>query len=197
MTTINLLPWREALRKERQQRFMLALGAGVGVAVAALGLVHLQVANTIDYQNSRNQFMQAQIERVEKQIKEIEKLEAEKKRLLARMETIQKLQEGRPQIVHVFDELVTTLPDGVYITSIKQNASALDIQGFAQSNARISAYMRNLDASPWFANPKLSVIEASGTSDVTSRNSKFTLNVSIVSPEQKKKAAENTAGGGR
>lgn len=197
MTTINLLPWREALRKERQQRFMLALGSGVGVAVAALGLVHLQVANKIDFQNSRNQFMQQQIERVEKQIKEIEKLEAEKKRLLARMETIQKLQEGRPQIVHVFDELVTTLPDGVYITSIKQVGSALDIQGFAQSNARISAYMRNLDASPWFANPKLSVIEASGSSDVTSRNSKFTLNVGIVSPEQEKKATENAAGGGR
>lgn len=183
MTTINLLPWRETLRKERQQRFFVALGAALGVMLAIVGVVHLQMSAMIGHQDARNAFMKTQIERVEKQIKEIEKLEAEKKRLLARMEVIQKLQQGRPQIVHVFDEVVKTLPDGVYLTSIKQVGSTLDVQGFAQSNARISAYMRNLDASDWFANPKLSVIEAAGTSEVTSRNSKFTLNVGIVIPE--------------
>lgn len=184
MTAINLLPWREALRKERQQKFLTALGGAVGAMALVMGAVHLQVAAMVELQNNRNGYMQSQIERVEKQIKEIEKLEAEKQRLLKKMNVIQQLQQGRPQIVHVFDEIVRTLPDGVYLTSIKQNGAAVDLQGFAQSNARISAYMRNLDASAWFANPKLSVIEASGTSDVTSRNSKFTLNVSIVSPEE-------------
>lgn len=184
MTTINLLPWRESLRKERQQKFLAALGAAVGAMVLVMGVVHLQAAAMVELQLNRNGFLQGQIERVEKQIKEIEKLEAEKQRLLKKMNVIQQLQQGRPQIVHVFDEIVRTLPDGVYITNIKQTGAGLDVQGFAQSNARISAYMRNLDASLWLANPKLSVIEASGTSDVTSRNSKFTLNVSIVSPDQ-------------
>jgi len=183
MTTINLLPWREAVRKERQQRFVAALGVGVVAALAIIGIVHMQIMGMIEHQNTRNAFLQEQITRVEKQITEIEKIEAEKRRLLARMNVIQQLQQGRPQIVHVFDELVKTLPEGVYITNIKQSGEALDIQGFAQSNARISAYMRSLDASEWLANPKLSVIEAAGTADVTARNSKFTLNVALETPK--------------
>lgn len=189
MTTINLLPWREAVRKERQQRFMASLGVGVVGALAIVGLIHMQIQGMIEHQDTRNGFLQGEIARVEKQIKEIEKIESEKRRLLARMNVIQQLQQGRPQIVHVFDELVKTLPEGVYITSIKQSGEALDIQGFAQSNARISAYMRSLDASEWLANPKLSVIEAAGTSDVTARNSKFTLNVALETPKVDPKAA--------
>lgn len=183
MTTINLLPWRDAVRKERQQSFIAALGVGVIAALAIVGIVHMQIMSMIEHQNTRNAYLQEQIARVEKQITEIEKLESEKRRLLARMNVIQQLQQGRPQIVHVFDELVKTLPEGVYITSIKQSGEALDIQGFAQSNARISAYMRSLDASAWLANPKLSVIEAAGTADVTARNSKFTLNVVLETPK--------------
>lgn len=183
MTTINLLPWREAVRKERQQRFVAALGVGVVAALAIVGVVHMQIMGMIEHQSSRNAFLQEQITRVEKQITEIEKIESEKRRLLARMNVIQQLQQGRPQIVHVFDELVKTLPEGVYITNIKQSGEGLDIQGFAQSNARISAYMRSLDASEWLANPKLSVIEAAGTADVTARNSKFTLNVVLETPK--------------
>jgi type IV pilus assembly protein PilN len=192
MTTINLLPWREQLRKERQQRFVAALGTGVVAALAIVAIVHIQFMTMIDNQSTRNAFVQQQIERVEKQIKEIERIEAEKRRLLARMNVIQQLQQGRPQIVHVLDELVKTLPEGVYLTNIKQVGQGLDIQGFAQSNARISAYMRNLDASPWLANPKLSVIEAAGTSEVTSRNSKFTLNVTLEHTEEA--ASASTAG---
>lgn len=183
MTTINLLPWRDAVRKERQQRFIGAMGVGVIAALAIIGIVHMQIMSMIEHQSTRNAYLQEQIARVEKQITEIEKLESEKRRLLARMNVIQQLQQGRPQIVRVFDELVKTLPEGVYITSIKQSGEALDIQGFAQSNARISAYMRSLDASAWLANPKLSVIEAAGTADVTSRNSKFTLNVVLETPK--------------
>lgn len=185
MTSINLLPWREALKKQRKQQFLTSLGAAGGIAGAIVLGVHVQIATQMSYQESRNTYMQQQIERVERQIKEIDAIEKEKQRLLARMNVIQQLQLGRPQIVHVFDELVRTLPDGVFLTSIKQNGSGLALQGQAQSNARISAYMRNLDASEWFSNPQLSVIEASKTGEaqtVADRTSRFTLNISLVNP---------------
>lgn len=189
MTSINLLPWREALKKQRKQQFLTSIGAAAGIAAAVVGGVHLKIADQMDYQNNRNAYLQQQIEAAERKIKEIDTLEKEKQRLLARMNVIQQLQQGRPQIVHVFDELVRTLPDGVYLTSIKQTGSALAVQGMAQSNARISAYMRNLDASEWFANPQLSVIEASqaataAQTSVADRNSRFTLNVNLVNPNQ-------------
>lgn len=185
MTSINLLPWRENLKKQRKQQFLTSLGAAAGVAAAIVLGVHMNIASQMSYQEARNTYMQQQIERVERQIKEIDALEKEKQRLLARMNVIQELQLGRPQVVHVFDELVRTLPDGVYLTSIKQNGSGLSLQGQAQSNARISAYMRNLDASGWFANPQLSVIEASTGGEaqtVADRTSRFTLNISLVNP---------------
>lgn len=189
MTSINLLPWREALKKQRKQQFLTSIGAAAGIAAAVVGGVHLKIADQMDYQNNRNAYLQQQIEAAERKIKEIDTLEKEKQRLLARMNVIQQLQQGRPQIVHVFDELVRTLPDGVYLTSIKQTGNALAVQGMAQSNARISAYMRNLDASEWFANPQLSVIEASqaataAQTSVADRNSRFTLNVNLVNPNQ-------------
>ncbi len=182
MTTINLLPWREALRKERQKNFLITLGASAGIMLAVVGAVHMQIGDMISYQNARNNFIETQITRVEKQIEEIDEIEKEKQRLLARMNVIQQLQQGRPQIVHVFDELVKTLPEGVYLTSVKQNADSLAVQGFAQSNARVSAYMRNLDNSAWFKDPKLSVIEAAKSDRVGNRNSKFTLDVGLVNP---------------
>lgn len=184
MTSINLLPWREALKKQRKQQFMTSLGAAAGVAAVIVLGVHMRVAGQMDYQEARNGYLQQQIERVERQIKEIDALEKEKQRLLARMNVIQELQQNRPQIVHVFDELVRTLPDGVYLTSIKQNGASLALQGQAQSNARISAYMRNLDASQWFSSPQLSVIEADkkAAEATGDRSSRFTLNISLVNP---------------
>ena len=184
MTSINLLPWREALKKQRKQQFMTSLGAAAGVAAVIVLGVHMRVAGQMDNQEARNGYLQQQIDRVERQIKEIDALEKEKQRLLARMNVIQELQQNRPQIVHVFDELVRTLPDGVYLTSIKQNGASLALQGQAQSNARISAYMRNLDASQWFSSPQLSVIEADKKAAETTgdRSSRFTLNISLVNP---------------
>lgn len=184
MTSINLLPWREALKKQRKQQFMTSLAAAAGVAALIVLGVHMRVAGQMDYQEARNSYLQQQIDRVERQIKEIDALEKEKQRLLARMNVIQELQQNRPQIVHVFDELVRTLPDGVYLTSIKQNGASLALQGQAQSNARISAYMRNLDASQWFSSPQLSVIEADkkAAEATGDRSSRFTLNVSLVNP---------------
>ncbi len=193
MTSINLLPWRETLRKERQRQFLSMAGFAALFCFALVLYAHFHVSSLIDGQNGRNTMLESEIKIVEEQIKEIEAIESEKKRLLARMEVIQQLQSGRPQIVHVFDELVSTLPEGVYLTKIKQNSDSLVLEGFAQSNARVSAYMRNLDASAWFADPKLDVIQASESGEVQLRTSKFSLQVkqvneALATPEQAKEA---------
>lgn len=161
MARINLLPWREQLRKERETQFYLMLGlAGVAV-LALLGYVHLRMAGQVDLQNARNEYLQQQITQVDKAISEIRSLEEEKARLLARMTVIQELQRSRPAIVHVFEELVTTLPDGARLLKVSSNGASLDIEGVAESNARVSAFMRNLDRSPWLRNPELIVIDSS------------------------------------
>lgn len=184
MTHINLLPWREALKKERQQHFLTALAFAAVLAAVGWGGVHMEFQRRVDYQEARNTFLQGEIEKVEKQIKEIENLEKKKKQLIARMESIQKLQQGRPQIVHVFDELARTLPDGVFLTSVKQTDQALTVEGFGQSNSRISSYMRNLEASDWLADPKLNFIEAQkGAAEaVSNKTAKFLLNVNLSNP---------------
>lgn len=182
MTSINLLPWREMLRKERQRQFA-SIAVGAAVLMGAIVLyVHLHVGGLIDDQNARNTFLQTQIKKVDRQIAEIKDLESEKDKLLARMNIIQQLQSNRPQIVHLFVELVNTLPDGVYLTAVKQDGSSLVIDGEAQSNARVSAFMRNLDASKWLTKPRLDVIKAVQAKD-GDRNSDFTLRVSQVSKD--------------
>ncbi len=187
MTTINLLPWREELRKERQQQFVMALGASVAVMVAIIAAVHLNFEGRIEDQNSRNSFLQSQIDRVERQIVEINALEKEKQSLLARMNVIQELQQGRSQMVHVFDQMVRVIPEGVYIKRLKQTGADFEITGVAQSNARVSSLMRNLDASEWFKDPKLDEIVSNKTKAGT-RQSRFKLNVSLAvqSVEEKK-----------
>ncbi|MGD8742361.1 MAG: PilN domain-containing protein [Granulosicoccaceae bacterium] len=180
MARINLLPWREELRKERQQQFMVILGLCAGLALAVIALVHINVAGIIDNQLSRNKYMEGEIKKLDARIKEIEDLEKEKARLLARMNVIQQLQGSRPQVVHVFDELVATLPDGVYLTSIKNTGNTIELSGFAQSNARVSSYMRNVDNADWLSDPRLNVIE---TKDQDGRRiSQFVLNAKTSSP---------------
>ena len=180
MTTINLLPWREAERKERQQNFAIALGISVGIMLLIVGVIHLVMEGQIESQASRNSFLQSQIDRVERQIKEINAIEKEKKNLLARMNVIQELQQGRSQMVHVFDQIVRVVPEGVYITKIEQVEGEFTITGMAQSNARVSSLMRNLDASEWFKEPKLDEIVSSKAKDGI-RERKFKLLVSLAS----------------
>lgn len=179
MTRINLLPWREMRRKERRRQFAsVALGAAVLMCAIVL-YVHLHINGLIDNQNARNAYLEGQIKKVDEQIKEIKNLESEREKLLARMNIIQQLQSNRPQIVHLFDAMVTTLPDGVYLKTIKQNGRSIVIDGVAQSNARVSAFMRNLDASEWLTKPRLDVIKATETKN-GDRDSDFTLRVSQV-----------------
>lgn len=162
MARINLLPWREERRKQRQKDFAVMFG------LAALGAVLLSFViisfynGQIDGQNERNQYMRDQIAQVDKAIKEIEELDRKKAKLLARKEVIEELQANRSQMVHLFDSLVRTIPDGAVLTSIKQDNQTLTLEGRAQSNARVSTYMRNLEGSGWMTSPDLSIIEAKG-----------------------------------
>lgn len=193
MARINLLPWRAELRKQQQQDFLAAVGFAVVLTLGLMLVLHLDIRSRIDFQNERNQFLQSEIESLEKKIKEIQDLEVKKKRLLAKMEVIQELQASRPEIVHLFDELGRTIPEGVYLSDLSQSDKSLTVNGFAQSNARVSAYMRNLESSAWLKEPMLNVIESKlETKDnKKERQSKFTLQMkqSTERADAKKKGA--------
>lgn len=189
MAKINLLPWRAERRKQRQREFSVTLGISAIVGVLLSGLIWLHYSSEIEGQNQRNAFLQGEIGKVETQITEIDKLDKQKERLLARKRVIEELQANRSQMVHLFDSLVRTIPDGVMLTSLKQEGDILTLQGRSQSNARVSNYMRNLESSGWMTNPDLSIIEAKGESKdgkaVVSGNTAlpyvFTLQVKLVS----------------
>jgi type IV pilus assembly protein PilN len=157
--------------------------------------VHLHYESRIAYQNQRNQFIETEITALDKKIKEIENLKKERDRLIARTNVIQNLQSGRPEVVHVFDELVTTLPDGVYYTKVAQKGRGLNLQGVAQSNARVSSLMRSLDTSTWFTNPSLVEIKSDNKQDQSVRLSSFSLNVSQAAKKKKEGEAEEGSGG--
>ena len=180
MAKINLLPWREALRKERMQQFYTTMGVFVVITVFLWGAVHFFNTQRIEYQQTRNQFLTTQIEALDKKIAEIELLEKEKQRLKARIEAIEQLQGNRPLIVHLFDEMVTSLPEGVSIVSVKQKGKAITISGVAQSNARVSSFMRKLEVSEWLGDPQLEVIEAKDAKG--QRTSNFTMRFNQVIP---------------
>ena len=171
MPSINLLPWREAERKQRQRDFGVAAGGAVVVGIAVVLLTIFTYAQMISWQNQRNDKLGAEIAILEKSITEIEGLERQKERLLARMEIIDELQKSRPEIVHLFDELVRQLPDGVYLTGMKQTGTRVEIRGIAQSSTRVSALMRQIDSSEWLTDPEVERVET--TQAGTSRQSEF------------------------
>ena len=159
MAKINLLPWREELRAEQTRQFVSMLGLFAFMTLSIIAAVHLNIAGQISHQQFRNSTLTKEIAQLDLALKEIDALEETKQELLSRMEVIQSLQQQRPQIVHLFDEFVRTVPEGIYLTSIKQSDKSLTINGVAESNGRVSAYMRNIDSSDWMATPKLTVIE--------------------------------------
>lgn len=187
MTRINLLPWREDLRKQRQQRFLMTMLLSLLVAAAVMFGWRLLVTSQIDYQKQRNEFLRAEIRKVDELLKEIEELDKVKARILARMQVIQDLQARRPEAVHLMDELVTTMPEGVHLDSIAQTGQKVNLKGRAQSNARVSALMRNAEASPWLENPNLQVVQNKGQ-DKDATLSEFSLQ---VQQKRAKSAAES------
>ncbi len=194
MPHINLLPWRDDLRKRREKEFIVtAVIAALMMGGVVLG-VHLHYESRIAYQNQRNTFIETEITALDKKIKEIENLKKERDSLIARTKVIQDLQAGRPEIVHVFDELVTTLPDGVYYTKVAQKGRGLNLHGVAQSNARVSSLMRSLNTSTWFENPSLVEITADLQKERSVRLSKFSLNVSQAKKKKPDKDQEGSGG---
>jgi type IV pilus assembly protein PilN len=172
MPRINLLPWREAERKRRRQEFIFAsVGALLAAGVLTL-VVNWQFDSAISNQNERNQVLKTEIANLDKEITEILGLEQQKQRLLARMQVIEQLQRSRPEVVHLFDQLVRTVPDGVYLTAVKQAGKRVQLDGVAQSSTRVSSYMRNIDASEWMADPALEVVETKGSAN---SGAQFTL----------------------
>jgi len=186
MAHINLLPWREELRKERQRQFLTVLGLSVILMALIILAAHLRIDGMIDNQQSRNRYLQGEIKKVEQQIKEINRLEKEKKRLLARMDIIQQLQRNRPEVVHLFDEMARIIPDGIHLTQLTQKGKTIVLNGIAQSNARVSAFMRNIEASDWLADPQLEIIQKKGKGKASESDSarNFVMKLTQVRKEQ-------------
>lgn len=191
MARINLLPWREERRKQRQREFYGMLGFAALSGVVLSGLLWFYFSQQISGQNERNAYLETEIAKVKEQNKEIERLDQQKDRLLARKSVIEELQGKRSQMVHLFDSLVRTIPDGVVLTALKQEGETLTLEGRTQSNARVSAYMRNLETSGWMRNPELTIIEARAQDpqqkggavvDIKSLPYVFTLKVQLPAP---------------
>ena len=184
MARINLLPWRAERRKSRQKEFagMLGLAALAGVLVAFL--IYSYYGGRVSGQTERNDYLRGEIAKVDGQIKEIEQLDQKKSKLLARKEVIEQLQSNRSQMVHLFDSLVRTIPDGVTLAAIKQEGDILTLSGRSQSNARVSTYMRNLESSGWMTKPDLNIIEAKEGNPGLPYE--FTLKVTLATPNAPK-----------
>lgn len=198
MARINLLPWRAERRKARQKEFVGMLGlAALGGVLASFLIVSLH-NGWISNQNARNDYLRGEIAAVDKLIVEIEALDKQKAKLLARKDVIEQLQSNRSQMVHLFDSLVRTIPEGVALTTIKQEGDILTLSGRSQSNARVSTYMRNLEGSGWMTNPDLNLIEAKAGNPGLPYT--FDLKVKLVNPNAPKDgeaaAPATTAGGG-
>ncbi len=160
MPRINLLPWRDQQRKERKLAFFVALGgAAIGAVVVAFGCF-LLFKSMISSQEARNDRLRMEIKTVDRQIEEINDLEMQKQRFIARMQVIEKLQRSRSEVVHLFDEVAKTMPDGTYLTAFTQDGKKLKFEGVAQSSTRVSTFMRSISASQWMKDPELEVVES-------------------------------------
>lgn len=181
MARINLLPWREERRQERKKEFLTILGAVAASGVLLVLLIGQVYNGMIDHQRGRNAYLQGHIDELNRQVREIAELDKKRRELLDRMKVIQQLQGNRPIIVRLFDELVRTLPDGVYYEALDRTDTKVDIRGVAESNNRVSSLMRNFDRSDWFDKPNLTAVRA--FPEFGEQASRFQLSVLISTPE--------------
>jgi len=179
MPRINLLPWREEDRQRRQREFMVAMAGSFVAGVLVVVVTIFAYSQMIDNQERRNTRLEAEIAELERSITEIDGLERQKERLLARMEIIEQLQRSRPEIVHLFDEVTRRLPEGVHLNGMKQSGQAVEVRGIAQSSTRVSALMRQIDSSEWLADP--SVVKVETTESGPSRQAEFVVTLKQVS----------------
>jgi type IV pilus assembly protein PilN len=185
MARINLLPWRADRRKLREREFYMMLAGTAVAAFVVLFAAIFWMGHLIDDQNDRNTVLQGEIKKLDKQIEEIKELDKTRSQLLTRKEIIEQLQSNRSQMVHLFDEMVKTIPDGVRLTSMKQAGDILTLEGVAESNARVASYMRSIDVSPWMGRTDLRKIEnKAGTKDADKKLPYvFSLDVKLRKPE--------------
>ena len=181
MIRVNLLPWREIRRRRLQRQFFIMLGVVIAIGAAIWFLVHSSLTGRYEDQLERNKFLQDEITKLDKEIEDIKRLREMTASLLARKKVVETLQSNRAEVVHLLDELARQLPDGIYLSSIKQQGPRVTINGYTQSQARVSTLMRNLDASPYLENSAL--IEIKSVPRQNTRVNEFSLNVNIERPK--------------
>lgn len=182
MIRINLLPHREEKRKARQQQMLFITGGVAVLGALSVLLGYIAIAGMIDYQNGNNQYLKGEITKLNTEIEEIKALKDKTRSLLDRKKVVEDLQADRAEAVHLFDQMVRLLPEGIYLKGIKQNGKVVNIQGYAQSNARVSTLMRSLEASPWLELPDLVEIKAVTVNNL--RANEFSLNIKISAPQK-------------
>ncbi|MBP8925502.1 MAG: PilN domain-containing protein [Pseudomonadales bacterium] len=180
MANINLLPWREQRREQQRKEFFVILGTIAGLGLLAVLFAHVAINGQIDGQGDRNSYLQTNIAELDKQVVEIRELQTRRNQLIDRMQVIQNLQGTRPLIVRIFDELVRTLPDGVYFRSLQRKDSTITIAGTAETNNRVSSLMRQLEKSEWFANPILKGVRANP--EFGDQANDFDMTVTVTTP---------------
>lgn len=181
MIRINLLPHREQRRAARQRQFAFLAGAVVVSAAMVIGAVHMMLAGRIESQNARNVYLEGEIAKLDKQIADIKELKAQTQALLARKQVVETLQTNRAQTVYLLDQLVRLLPDGVYLKGVKQTGNEVNLQGYAQSNARVATLIRNLEASPYLESSDLVETKAALVNNL--RVSEFSVKVKLTQPQ--------------
>ena len=159
MSNINLLPWRQLRRKQRQQQFLVALGITVLGAALSILSWDLTVNHLVDQQQNRNQYLREHILLLDQEVSEIRELQQKRNQLVERMEIIQALQGDRPVVVRLLDQLVRTVPDGIFYTALNTKGNVVALEGVAESNNHVSSLMRRLDASEWLDSPRLDAVQ--------------------------------------
>lgn len=190
MIRINLLPHREQKRAARQRQLAFFAGAFAMTGLLLVFMAHTYIGAQIENQNARNQYLDAEIKKLDDQIAEIKKLKEQTQAMLARKQVVETLQSNRSAVVYLLDQIVRKLPDGVYLKTIKQNGNDINLQGYAQSNARVATLMRNLEASAWLRHPNLIETKAATVNNL--KVSEFSLSIKLIRPEQAAADAEKS-----
>lgn len=190
MTNINLLPWREQLREQRQRQFLVVLGGALVISALIILAVHMSFSNAINHQKQRGRMLDAEISKLDMRIKEIQNLKAEKENLIARMNVIQELQTNRPLSVHIFDSMVNIIPDGVHINSIERKGQRITLTGFAESNTQVSTLMRKINNDAWVSRSQLTEIKGKKAEKTNAASKEFILTLNIKRPKNINKEDE-------
>lgn len=195
MAKINLLPWRENLRQERQRSFMIALAVTAVVALLLVLLASHLVNRQISAQEARNSYLESEISQLDRDIARIEELERTRDNMLARKNVIERLQENRSMTVHLFNYLAQTIPEGVRLTSVRQNDDELTLLGTSQSESRVSQYMQNIEGADWLHEPELRIIEAMDSPELPDQPFRFDLRARVASPSSVEEEEAASFGG--